>query len=64
MECLDYKLYGDRFAIGYLMIAFEHVTRINKATVALLMAIICWVLQFACLEPATQKIQPFRDPSG
>ena len=34
------------FIIGYLMITFEHYTRINKATVALMMAIICWVLEF------------------
>lgn len=35
------------FIIGYAMITLEHWTRINKATVALLMAIVCWILQFA-----------------
>ncbi len=35
------------FFIGYLMITIEHITHINKATVALLMAVICWILQFA-----------------
>lgn len=35
------------FAIGYTMIALEHLTKINKTTVALLMAIVCWILQFA-----------------
>lgn len=34
------------FIIGYLMITIEHITHINKATVALLMAVICWILQF------------------
>ncbi len=35
------------FIIGYLLITVEHITRINKATVALLMAVICWIIQFA-----------------
>lgn len=35
------------FVIGYFFIAVEHFTHINKATCALLMAIFCWVIQFA-----------------
>jgi NhaD family Na+/H+ antiporter len=35
------------FIIGYLFITFEHYTKINKTTIALLMAVICWVLQFS-----------------
>ena len=35
------------FCIGYFLITIEHITAINKATIALMMAIICWVLQFA-----------------
>lgn len=35
------------FAIGYALITLEHITKINKTTIALLMAIICWILQFA-----------------
>lgn len=35
------------FFIGYFFITIEHITHINKATVALMMAIICWVIQFA-----------------
>jgi len=35
------------FVLGYIMIALEHITKINKATCALLMAILCWTLQFA-----------------
>ena len=32
------------FVIGYLCIAIESVTRINKAAVALLMCVLCWTL--------------------
>jgi NhaD family Na+/H+ antiporter len=35
------------FFIGYALIAFEHVVQINKSTTALLMAILCWIIQFA-----------------
>ena len=35
------------FVIGYLTIIFENVTGVNKATAALLMAVGCWVVQFA-----------------
>lgn len=35
------------FLTGYLFISIEHITKVNKATVALMMAIICWVLQFS-----------------
>lgn len=34
------------FVIGYILITFEHYTSINKATIALMMAVICWVIQF------------------
>lgn len=34
------------FILGYAAIAIEHVVKINKTSVALLMAIVCWVLQF------------------
>lgn len=35
------------FVIGYLMIIFEAHIGVNKATSAILMAVICWALQFA-----------------
>ncbi len=35
------------FILGYILITFEHYTKINKTTIALLMAVICWILQFA-----------------
>lgn len=34
------------FFIGYFLITIEHITHINKATIALLMAVICWIFQF------------------
>lgn len=37
------------FCAGYFLITIESITEINKATVALLMAVICWGLQFARL---------------
>jgi Na+/H+ antiporter NhaD/arsenite permease-like protein len=39
------------FVVGYFLIAIEHYTKINKATVALLMAVGCWALQFASVDP-------------
>lgn len=45
------------FIVGYFFITIEHYTKINKATVALLMAIGCWTLQFAnsgCLSSESQ----------
>lgn len=35
------------FTLGYALITVEHIIKINKTTIALLMAIICWVLQFS-----------------
>lgn len=37
------------FIIGYVFITIEHYTGINKATVALMMAVLSWTLQF--LDP-------------
>lgn len=33
------------FICGYFLIAIEHLIRIDKATIALMMGIICWVIQ-------------------
>lgn len=35
------------FIIGYAFITIEHITHVNKTTIALLMAVICWIIQFA-----------------
>jgi len=40
------------FALGYVFITLEHYTHVNKATIAILMAVICWALQFATPAPA------------
>lgn len=34
------------FVLGYVFITLEHLTKVNKTSVALLMAIVCWALQF------------------
>lgn len=34
------------FIVGYIFITVEHQTKVNKTTVALLMAIVCWVILF------------------
>lgn len=34
------------FILGYTLITIEHFTKIDKATTALLMAVVCWVIQF------------------
>lgn len=35
------------FSIGYLAIIFENFLHVNKSAVALVMAVVCWVLYFA-----------------
>lgn len=40
-------LIGLVFIAGYVMIAMEQYFKINKATIALLTAVICWTVQFA-----------------
>ena len=32
------------FCVGYLCIALESLTKINKAAIALLMCVLCWTL--------------------
>jgi Na+/H+ antiporter NhaD/arsenite permease-like protein len=32
------------FAVGYLLIAFEHVVKINKAATALITGVFCWTV--------------------
>jgi NhaD family Na+/H+ antiporter len=34
------------FSLGYIAIIFEHVLKINKAAVAILMAVACWAIYF------------------
>lgn len=35
------------FLIGYIFITIEHYVKVDKATIALLMGISCWIIQFA-----------------
>ncbi|MGK5594272.1 MAG: sodium:proton antiporter NhaD [Parachlamydiaceae bacterium] len=35
------------FVLGYSLITIEHYTKINKAAISLLMAVLCWGLHFA-----------------
>ena len=44
------------FVIGYLAIALEHITNINKAAISLLMTAILWVI-YACISPEAAPIQ-------
>ena len=34
------------FVLGYFLITIEHISKVNKTSIALLMAIVCWTLQF------------------
>ena len=34
------------FVVGYILITIEHKVKINKTAVAIVMAVICWTLQF------------------
>lgn len=38
------------FVIGYTLITLEHLVKINKSSIALMMAIICWSLEFTSLQ--------------
>lgn len=47
------------FVIGYLFIAIESVTKINKAAIALLMFVVCWTIFMidpASLVPALASV--------
>lgn len=43
------------FILGYFMITIEHSTKINKTSIALTMAILCWILQLLA-HPANEKL--------
>jgi NhaD family Na+/H+ antiporter len=43
------------FVVGYLFITIEHITKINKTSVALLMAILCWSFQFVNQVETTEN---------
>lgn len=35
------------FVCGYFLITIEHLIKIDKATIALMMGIVCWIIQFS-----------------
>jgi Na+/H+ antiporter NhaD/arsenite permease-like protein len=43
------------FVLGYLLIAFEHVTKINKSAIALLTGVLCWTI-YILLSPDKQQV--------
>jgi Na+/H+ antiporter NhaD/arsenite permease-like protein len=49
------------FVIGYLMIAFEHPLKINKAATAVLLGVLMWVLFIFCDSAALPVYAPFND---
>ena len=61
MEGLDLNTMGMVlvFLVGYVFITLEHYTHVNKTTVALMMAITCWILQFTNPHAAGDYNQKF-----
>ncbi len=50
------------FVLGYAAIIIEHYTQVNKTAVALLIAVICWSIQFiAHLQPANLQFAELGD---
>lgn len=47
------------FAVGYTLITFEHIAKINKATIALLTAVICWSIVFITNKGEINQLGPF-----
>jgi len=43
------------FIFGYFLITIENLTHINKTTVALLVAVICWILEFGNNQWANEE---------
>lgn len=57
MSSLLYPLILTVFGLGYLAIIFEHVIKINKTAVALLIAVLCWVIYFTTtMHPAEHDL--------
>ena len=52
------------FIIGYILIAMENVTRINKTAVALLMAVLCWTLFYIDSGDSPENISAFTSSLG
>lgn len=48
---MTYILMAGIFIIGYFFITIEHISRVNKSAIALLMAVLCWIIQFGQGSP-------------
>ena len=52
------------FIVGYILIAMENVTRINKTAVALLMAVLCWTLFYIDGGDSPEHVSAFTRTLG
>ena len=52
------------FIVGYVMIAMENVTKVNKSAVALLMAVLCWTLLYMGATAHHENISAFTKALG
>ena len=52
------------FIAGYLLIAMESLTKVNKAAVALLMAVICWTLFYLGFGASPEHVSAFTKALG
>ena len=46
------------FIAGYLCIALEGVTKVNKAGVALFMSVVCWGIYMLCADTYASQFYP------
>ena len=52
------------FIAGYIMVAMENVTRINRTAVALMMAVLCWTLFYIGFGASPENISTFTRTLG
>ena len=52
------------FIAGYMLIAMENWTKVNKAAVALLMAVLSWTLYYWCFGASAENISAFTKALG
>ena len=52
------------FIVGYILVAMENVTKINKAAVSLLMAVLCWTLFYIGFGASPEHVSAFTKALG
>ena len=52
------------FIAGYIMVAMESVTKINKAAISLIMAVLCWTLLYLGFGATTEHAEAFTKGLG